>query len=285
MKILLTGAGGFLGRGLAAALAGEGHEVIPVNRRARGLAGEVVGDLTDPALPARLPARVEAVVHAAAHVPERESAADLAVAMAGNAEATLRLLEYARGAGVRRFVHISSAAVYGVPAAPGAVSEEAEPRPDNAYALSKFAAELMLEPYHFVHGMGTVALRASYVYGPGMRETTVVRKFLALARGGAPIPLVNEGRDYFDLVHRSDVAAAACQALGRGQGIYNVGSGRPTTVRELAEAAIAVAGSRSPIELRPASASYHSKYLDISRAAAELGWRPRVSLRDGLTGL
>jgi nucleoside-diphosphate-sugar epimerase len=159
VRILLTGAGGFIGRALAGALPVAGHEVVPLTRRTRGTPGEIIGDLTDPATFARLPARVDAIVHAAAYVPERESTAELAQAMASNAEATLRLLEYARNAGVRRFVHISSAAIYGVPMSPGAVAEDTEPRPDNAYALSKLAAELMLEPYHFVYGINTVALR------------------------------------------------------------------------------------------------------------------------------
>jgi nucleoside-diphosphate-sugar epimerase len=202
--------------------------------------------------------------------------------MKTNAEATLKLLEYAVKAGVRRFVYVSSAAVYGLRSTADAITEDVRPQPDNPYALSKLAGELMLEAYRFVHGIETVGLRFSYIYGEGMRASSVVRKFAALARSHAPIPLFNSGSDYFDLIHISDAVRAVESAMLNGTGIYNIGSGQPTSVLELATALIEVTKARSSIEKLPSTGKYHSKYLDISKAAAELGWIPRVSLQEGL---
>lgn len=285
MKILVTGAGGFLGSAIARRLDESGHEVVRLHRKRRDVRGEIIADLADPDLAARLPAQVEVVLHAGAYVPEKEVAAERDIAMATNVEATLRLLEYAVKAGARRFIHVSSAAVYGVPTRSGAVSEKDEPQPDNFYALSKLAGELMLEPYRFVHGLETVGLRYSYVYGPGMRGSTVIRRFVDMARNHQVIPLLNGGRDFFDLVHLDDAVGAVEAAMRRGSGVYNIGSGRPTTVKELAEAVIAATGSRSHVEMRPATAKYQSKWLDISKAAAELGWCPTIPLAEGLVRL
>lgn len=286
MKILITGAGGFLGRAVGQKLqSAGGHEVWLLCRKSRGAANEILADLGDPFLHSRLPAQVDLIIHAGAYVPEKEASADLDLAMRTNAEATLKLLEYSVKAGVRRFVYVSSAAVYGLVSTAGAITEKMEPQPDNPYALSKLAGELMLEPYRFVHGVETVGLRFSYIYGEGMRASSVVKKFAALARSHAPIPLFNSGNDYFDLVHISDAVRAVESATLKGTGVYNIGSGQPTSVLELATALIEVTKSRSSIEKLPFTGKYHSKYLDICKAAAELNWSPRVSLREGLKDL
>ncbi len=286
MRVLVTGANGFLGRAVSRSLeAGGRHEVLRLCRKGGGAPNEILADLTAESLPSRLPAQLDLIVHAGAYVPARESAAELELAMKTNAEATLRLLEYSVKAGVKRFVYVSSAAVYGAASAPAAVAETEEPRPDNHYALSKLAGELMLEAYRFVHGVETVGLRFSYIYGPGMRESSVVKKFAGLARANAVLPLFNSGDDYFDLVHVDDGVRAVESAMERGRGAYNIGSGKPTSVLELASTMIAVLGSTSRIEKMPSSGKYHSKYLDITRAATELNWRPGVSLREGLGGI
>lgn len=250
-----------------------------------GAANEIVSDLNEYSLRNRLPAHIDLVIHAAAYVPEKEAAADLDLAMKNNAEATLRLLEYSVKAGVKRFIYASSAAVYGSSPSSGAITETAAPRPDNPYALSKLAGELMIEPYRFVHGVETIGLRFSYIYGKGMRANSVVKKFSALAKSHESIPVFNSGNDFFDLLHISDAVRAVEFAMARGSGIFNIGSGKPTSVFELATTAIEVSGSRSQIEQLAAADKYHSKYLDISRAAAHLGWFPRVSLHDGLKNL
>jgi nucleoside-diphosphate-sugar epimerase len=286
MKVLVTGAGGFLGGAVMRSLQmAQGVEVFPLFRRSCEVHGAIIADLTDSRLAEHLPPQMDLIIHAGGYVPEKESTADLEIAMANNAEATLRLLEYSVKAKVKRFVYVSSAAVYGTPVLVGAVGERAEPRPDNAYALSKLAGELMLEPYHFVHAIETIALRFSYIYGIGMRESSVIKKFARLARDHAPIPLFNSGRDFFDLVHISDAVRAVRAAMHQGAGVCNIGSGRPTTVSDLAAALVEVNESRSVIEKRPAIGRYHSKYLDIDRAAVELEWRPLTDLHAGLRGL
>jgi len=283
VRILITGANGFLGRAIVQNLqSNTNYEVLPLYRHARGVANEIVGDLTDPSLYARLPPQIDLIVHGGAYVPEKESAADPELAMATNAEATLRMLEYSVKAGARRFVYISSAAVYGVPLISRAVSETTEPSPDNPYALSKLAGELMLEAYRFVHGIETAGLRFSYIYGSGMRGSSVVKKFSVLAKSNSVIPLFNSGEDFFDLIHISDAVRAVECAMRRGAGIFNIGSGKRTFVHELAKTLVEVTGSMSVIDKLPPSGKYHSKYLDISKAAAELNWFPVVGLSEGL---
>ena len=286
MRILLTGANGFLGRSVAQTLQAAGsHEVLRLVRRSTGAPQEIVADFTQPGLARHLPSQVDVIVHAGAYVPAKEAAAELALAMATNAEGTLRLLEYAARAGARRFVYVSSAAVYGSVLSTGAIAETVEPQPDNPYALSKLAGELMLESFRFVHGVETVGLRFSYIYGAGMRETSVVRKFAGLARSHMPLSLFNSGQDYFDLVHIGDAVRAVESALRQGTGIFNIGSGKPTSVLELATTLIAVTGSASRVEKLPATGKYHSKYLDIAKAGTDLDWVPRVPLAQGLADL
>ncbi|WP_051212209.1 NAD-dependent epimerase/dehydratase family protein [Rubritepida flocculans] len=235
MRVLVTGGHGFIGRAACARLA-AGHSVRAASRRS-GL------DVTRPeTLPPAL-AGVEAVVHAAVE------------GRASIVEGTANLLAAARAAGVRRFVHLSSVAVYG--AAEGAVREDTPRAPgDSAYGRWKAEAEALVEA---VTDFEVVILRPALVYGPG--DPLWIGRMARRLALGALGPLGAAGEGLADLVHVRDVAEAIALALTGPPGLYNLGGPAPVTWNEYL-ARLAAGLGLAPRPLSP----------------AELAWRARLAL-------
>lgn len=204
MRVLVTGADGFVGRAVVPRLERDGHAVVRGDRATIGHIGP------DSDLVSRL-AGIEAVVHLAAraHVmretfPEPNEDYDWI-----NAEGTLKLAEDAAAAGVRRFVYLSTAKVMGEVGGDRPFAETDPPAPDDAYARSKLRAEKHLAEVAFLTGMETVVLRPPLVYGPGVKGN-----FLSLVRivlGGRSLPLgaVANRRSLVSLTNLADAVAAA----------------------------------------------------------------------------
>jgi dTDP-L-rhamnose 4-epimerase len=183
--------------------------------------------------------------------------------------------------------------ICGKPLAPALVTEEAPLDPRNAYASSKVAQEFYASNWARVTGGSVAAMRYHNVYGPGMPRDTpyagVAAIFTsALRRGEAP-SVFEDGRQRRDFVHVRDVAAAtvlACERHTAGVRAYNVGSGTPRTVGDMAQALAATLRGPDPVitggyrlgDVRHITA-------DSSRLRAELGWSARVGFSDGMTEL
>jgi dTDP-L-rhamnose 4-epimerase len=180
----------------------------------------------------------------------------------------------------------------GEPLAPALVGEDAPPDPRNAYAVSKLAQEQLAASWARSTGGSVAALRYHNVYGPGLPTDTPYAGVAAIFRSAlrrGEAPHVNEdGAMRRDFVHVRDVAAATVAALAHEAGVrsYNVGSGTPRTVGEMASALADAMGGPAPVVTgRYRLGDVRHITADSSRLRAELGWAPRVPFGEGIAEL
>lgn len=300
MRTMVTGGAGFIGSNLVDALVGGGASVtvlddLSTGRRENLAAALAAGarlheaSVAEPAavLEAFAAARPEVVFHLAAQIDVRRSVADPAFDALVNVEGTLAVLEAARRAGARRVVYVSTGgAIYG--AAPTFPTPEDAPiAPLAPYGQSKYAAEGYCSLYARLHGLSTVTLRLANVYGPRqdpLGEGGVVAIFCGRLLAGERATVYGDGEQTRDYVFVGDVVEAARGAAeAAGTAPLNVGSGAETTVVELAAAMRALdAGPFETDHAPERPGEVRRSCLDPARAAAEIGWRPRTSLGEGL---
>lgn len=274
MRIWVTGAAGFLGRRLVAALAGE-HEVIGLSRRpsegaARSVEIDLASDAAAPAL-AALPAP-EVVVHAACRLP---GATDLADYVSGNVLTTARLLDALRESPPRRLVFTSTLSVYGRPV-PQPVAPEEHPEPTHPYSISKRAAEQLVEAAAIRE---RIVVRLPSLYGSG-QEDSFVHGLARTALAGEPIEVFAGGRTIRDALHGDeavDVVVRAIEAsLDEGFTCVHAGVGAPVTTAEWAAALVAaLGGAGDVVPVERASTQAFDLYADISAAQRQLAFEPR----------
>jgi UDP-glucose 4-epimerase len=304
--VLVTGGSGFIGSTLVDRLLEEQHEVTVVDdlstgsldnlRQARDRAGDrldvvqldiAVDGLED--VVAR--SRPAVVAHLAAQADVRRSVADPVRDAMVNLVGTVRLLEACRRHDVGKVVFATSGGtIYGEPAADELpVPETYDGHPRSPYGASKRSVEEYLHTYEALYGLRWTALALANVYGPRQSpegEAGVVSIFGGRMLAGGAVTIYGDGEQTRDFVHVDDVVDAFVRAMGAGDGLRcNIGTGEQTSVNELfAELAGLVGYDREP-EYAPARAGELQRAaLDVSRAAAELGWKPRTSLREGLAG-
>jgi UDP-glucose 4-epimerase len=302
MRTLVTGGAGFIGSNLVDALIERGDDVTIVDDISTGRRENLTGalergaelvesDIRDGAAMRDLLARVkpEVVFHLAAQIDVRHSVADPAADARINVEGTVNMLSAALDAGVRRFVNTSTGgAIYGegqiLPA-----PEDHPVAPMSPYGNSKFCAENYASLFRRLHGLSTVSLRYGNVYGPRqdpLGEAGVIAIFCGkLLEGGRPTVYGN-GEQTRDYDYVGDVVAANLAAADTDTaGPYNVGTGVETSVLELVDALREVGGAGDEFQPqfepeRPGEVQRIA--IDPSRARDELGWEPRVQLREGL---
>ncbi|SLN37625.1 NAD-dependent epimerase/dehydratase family protein [Roseisalinus antarcticus] len=313
MTILVTGATGFLGGRLARRLHREGRPVLATGRDGPALArlaeegiATARADLSHEGLPGVTPT---AIIHCAALSSPSGPAPAFSAA---NVATVRRLLDLARRAGNRRFVQVSTPAVYWRPSDQIGLSESAPlPPPVNHYAATKRRAERMVLA---APELGPVVLRPRAIYGRG--DTALLPRLAAAAARG-PLPLFRDGRAVTDLTHVEDVVDACIAALDVAAEdlpevpVFNVSGGAAQPLREVIErvcahrnlplrwrpvpvpVAMAVARASAAVAAltghrrEPAATRYavgvlaYSQTLDISRARNHLGWSPRISFEEG----
>jgi len=295
--ILVTGGAGFIGSHIVRALSAENQAVrvldnFSTGRRENLTAGQVEvleGDLRDPAAVVRAVAGVEAVCHQAALIGVPQTVADPQTSHQINVEGTVRLLEAARQAGVKRFVLASSAAVYGdEPSIPK--TEDSPLAPRSPYALHKLIGEQYLRLYHEVYGMDTISLRYFNVFGPRQNPASpyaaVIPLFIqALAERRAPT-IYGDGGQTRDFVYVADVARANLAALQapdpRGQ-VFNIAGGRRISLLELLSQLERIFNFRTvPIFSAPRPGDVRHSVASIDLAHRVLNYAPTTSLDEGL---
>jgi UDP-glucose 4-epimerase len=296
-RAVVTGGAGFIGSHVVDRLLEAGTEVVVVDdlstgRRENLAAGADLreGDVRDASAMRALlaDARPDAVVHLAARASVTRSVAEPEEDGAVNVGGTLALLEAAHRAGVERFVYVSTGgALYGeadtIP-----TPEDAPIRPLSPYGTSKWAGEAYCDLYARLRGTSTLTLRLANVYGPRQDphgEAGVIAIFCERLRAGARPVVFGDGRQTRDYVYVGDVAEATLAALqSTVTGPVNVGAGAETSVLDLVDALRALAGDAAfqPEHAPPRPGEARRSCLDSSRAAAELGWRARTPLPDGL---
>ncbi|MCS0644474.1 NAD-dependent epimerase/dehydratase family protein [Curtobacterium flaccumfaciens] len=318
MKVLVTGASGFLGQATAAAVRDAGHEVRTFQRRPSGVPGvqDLAGTMTDDAAIARAVDGVEAVVHLAAKVSLAGDPADFARV---NIEGTRSLLAAARAAGVGRFVFVSSPSVAHTGSSlVGADAGPAEPsRARGDYARTKAAAELLALDAD-APDFAVVAVRPHLVWGPG--DTQLVGRIVERARAGR-LPLLDSGAALIDTLYIDNAATAMVAALehvtddGVHGNAYVVTNGEPRPVADLLAGICTASGVRPPQWHVPAAVARAAgsvveavwrvrpgedeppmtrflaeqlstaHWFDQRRTRSDLRWTPSVSIDEGLERL
>lgn len=287
MRVLVTGAAGFVGYAVAALLVEHGHEVIGLTRsRASALPTSVQrlkGDLRTPETLPKAIAEVDAVCHLAGLTKVRESRTAPLDYWRTNLSGTLAILD-STSAG--RLVLASTCTVYGEQAEQP-ISETAAVAPSSPYATSKFAADQAAADLAATGAIGAISLRAFNVAGalPGHpdRDTTrLIPRLLAVQQGRTSELVVNgDGTAVRDFVHVTDMATAFVLALYACEPgswrAYNVGSGRPSTVHEVITTTETVTGRLVPRRHTAAAHEPATLLADSTRIRSELGWRPQKS--------
>ncbi len=298
-RYLVTGGAGFIGSHLCQRLCAEGHAVRVLDDLSTGqrenladIVGEiefVEGDIRNAALLAEVVQQVNCVLHHAAISSVPASIEQPLVEQEVNAVGTLRLLEAARQAGVRRVVFASSASVYGNnPQMPK--RENMPPEPGSPYAVSKAVGEYYARVYSQIYGLEVVGLRYFNVFGPRQVPSSpysgVISIFIAQMRAGESPTVCGDGHQSRDFVYVGDVAEANMRASttpGIAGRIYNIGCGRSASLLELIAALNQILGTELvPTFAPPRAGDIRFSSADISRARAELGYEPRVGLVEGL---
>lgn len=302
-RVLVTGGAGFIGSHVADAFLSAGQTVTVLDNLSSGRRANVPQaatfvelDVTTPGATAFIrDGRFDVVAHLAAQIDVRRSVADPHFDAQTNVLGTLRVMEGVRTAPVHARVIFASTggALYGDFVTPPN-AETAAKDPESPYGIAKLSAEYYLAYYARTHGLETVALRFANVYGPRQDphgEAGVVAIFCGRLLDGRPMTVFGDGRQTRDYVYVKDVAAANVAAAtatlppaGRLDArAFNIGTGVETSVNDLAAALAAAAGRESAIERAPARPGEQMRSaVTVTKAAATLGWQPKMTLREGL---
>ena len=301
MKALVTGAAGFIGSHLTAALLDRGATVVGIDSftdyYARAIKEKNLEEnrlregfrFAETAIQsADLAALLEGVTHVfhlAAQAGVRKSwGTDFRIYTVNNVDATQRLLEACVGRPIERFVHASSSSVYGdgvtIP-----MREDALPRPVSPYGVTKLAAEQLGYLYHVNHGMPVVAMRYFTVYGPRQRPDMAFNRFIRAALRDEPITLYGDGEQTRDFTFVSDDVAATIAAADRGVNgrSYNIGGGSRVSMNEVIRIIERVAGHPLKVTREGAQkGDMRDTYADTTLARQDLGFQPNVGLEEGI---
>lgn len=291
MRAVVTGGAGFIGSNLVDALIERGDTVDVVDNLSSGKRENVnerarlhVLDIREPLEELFGELRPDVCFHLAAQADVRVSVERPDYDAEVNVIGTVHVLEAARSVGARVVFSSTGGAIYGECEKPA--DEASERQPLAPYGTAKLAGEEYLLTYRRLHGMANIVLRFGNVFGPRQDphgEAGVVAIFLGRLRDGETCLIFGDGRQERDYVYVGDVVAAALAAAEVEGGIFNVGTGRATSVLELYDICRKVAGSELAAEHAPARVGeLQRSVLDVSKAADELGWRPDTSLEEGL---
>jgi len=300
MRVLVTGGAGFLGAAAIRALVARGDAAIAFDTRLDGLAKaegderliRIPGDITDMANIAQavLVHKPDAVVHCAAIVGVLSSLGSPINVVRVNIEGSLNVFEAIRLGGVRRCIHISSEEAYGAFRA-AKIGETHPLDPVLPYGICKAAVEQLGRSYQALYGLEIINLRTSWVYGPGLPRDRIPKNLIDAALAGRKLHIPTGAESAIDHTHVDDVVSAILAALDHERhryDAYNIASGTAATVAEI----VGIVRELVPgaqLSVGPGIYRHGDRVeavrkgaLDVSRAAAELGWKPRYDIRTGL---
>lgn len=299
MRVLVTGAAGFIGRWVVAELLAAGHEVLPIDNL---VAGDVAaleefaghpgmrpfeeGDVRDAEACRRWASEVDAIAHLAASISVQESIDDPATTFENDVVGTFNILEAARASGAR-VLFMSTCMVYDRATGRG-IGEDHPTKPASPYAASKLAGEALTLSYFHAYGLPTTVVRPFNTYGPFQRsvgEGGVVAIFTRRSLLGEELRIYGDGTQTRDLLYVADCARFVVAALlsdGALGRILNAGTGRDVSVNELAALV-----EPDPVRVVHVAHIHPQSEIAVLRsdpalAAELLDWHPQVELADGL---
>lgn len=302
IRVLVTGAAGFIGSNLVRSLLERGDDVVgvdsvtpyyePAIKRANLASLEsprfrfVEADVADLDEEALRSFRVQAIVHLAGQPGVRGSWGEQFGAYThANIAATQRLLESAKVLDGVRVVYASSSSIYGQ-AESYPTTEDTIPAPFSPYGVTKLAGEHLVHLYRANDGMDSVALRFFTVYGPGQRPDMAFTRFLRAVRAGESIRVFGDGEQIRDFTFVGDIVAALVAAVDAAPGlppVMNLSGGSSVSVNQILDVIREVTGE--PVDVRYETAVRGDVFRtggSSDRARSALGWQPRTSLHDGL---
>ena len=294
MKILVTGAAGFIGYHLSRSLLETGHQVVGIDKVGSNVRLDILVQygnfvflhdvVSDVSLPQRV-GEVDYIVHLAALPNVRESVGRPYLQIQQDVLGYIKLLEYARKLkNLKRLVYISSSSVYGVG---GGFSETSPTIPISPYAVSKLNNENMNACYCHLYGIPITSLRFFTVYGAFGREKMVIWKFTRNISLGNPVTLFNNGLNERDFTHVSDVVDALLLAVfdekSTGHNVYNVGTGSSVSVLRIVRIIEELLGKTAILKnLPPQPGDIPKTCADITKINSELGYSPKTNITTGL---
>jgi len=300
MRVLVSGAAGFIGRWVVAELLERGHTVFPVDNLVAGDPANLaefaahprmrpleVGDVRDPVACRRWADEVDAIAHLAASISVQDSIDDPGTTFDNDVVGTFNLLEAARAAGTR-LLFMSTCMVYDRARTPAGIDEDHPTVPASPYAASKLAGEALTLSYHHAYGLPTTVVRPFNTYGPFQRsvgEGGVVAIFTRRSLAGEPLRIYGDGTQTRDLLYVTDCARFVVDALLSdavvGQ-VLNAGTGMDVSVNDLAAAIEPDAARVEHVEHIHPQSEIAVLRCDPRRAKQLLDWAPAVGLDEGL---
>jgi UDP-glucuronate 4-epimerase len=303
MKVLVTGAAGFIGSHLCDRLLALGWDVVGVDSfddfydprikrdniaacTAQDSFRLLEADIRDKvAMDEAVAEDVDVIVHLAARAGVRPSIEQPALYTDVNINGTVVLLEIARKRHLKKFIFASSSSVYGNNKKVPFSEDDNVDYPISPYAATKKAGELICHTYHHLYGIGMTCLRFFTVYGPRQRPDLAIHKFARLIEDGKPIPIYGDGTMQRDFTYIDDIINGVVAAIETCSGyeIYNLGESRPVTVNDLIaeiERALGKKAVREHLPLQPGDVN--RTYADVARAQRDLGYAPATHLATGL---
>ncbi len=304
MKVLLTGAAGFIGSHLSERLLADGHTVVGLDnfdpfyderiKRDNLMVSLdydrfslVEGDIRDSqCVDAAIRGKdIDQIVHLAARAGVRPSIEDPLGYQDVNINGTMVLLEACRKFNIKQFVFASSSSVYGNnKKAPFAETDNVD-FPVSPYAATKKACELIAHTYHHLYDIAVTGLRFFTVYGPRQRPDLAIHKFARLIEEGRPIPVFGDGSMRRDFTYIDDIidGIVASMRACEGYEIYNLGESRPVRLDKLIEEIEKALGKKAIVDHKPEQpGDVQQTYADVTKAMERLGYQPHTEIREGL---
>src|SRR5437762_3673286 len=305
MNFLVTGGAGFIGSHVCERLLQMGHSVWALddlnafydpalkqrNLDALEALGKpftfVKGDITYKPVLDRLfkATRFDQIIHLAARAGVRPSLVEPALYQRVNVEGTVRLLEAARVAKVKKITIASSSSVYGVNAKVPFSEDDPIFSAISPYAASKLACEALGHVYHHVYGMDVVMLRFFTVYGPRQRPDLAIHKFAQLIWAGKPIQVFGDGSAARDYTYVSDTVDGVMAVTQKefGYQIFNLGESQTVRLSYLIKLLEEALGKKAIIDHQPLQpGDVPITFADISKAEKMLGYYPRIKIEEGM---
>ncbi|MGN6340311.1 MAG: SDR family NAD(P)-dependent oxidoreductase [Ginsengibacter sp.] len=304
MKILITGAAGFIGSHTCESLIKNGNSIIGVDNfdsfysyKLKELNLEQLNQNSnfrfykadirdDKALNQIFSSnQVDVVIHLAAKAGVRPSIESISEYYDVNINGTISLLESMRKNGIKKMVFASSSSIYGNNQKVPFSEDDRVDNPISPYASTKKSGELLCHVYSHLYNFDITCLRFFTVYGPRQRPDLAIHKFTKLIQENKPIPFYGDGSSSRDYTYIEDIVNGISCALNHLEGykIYNLGESKVITLKKLVEVIETILGKKAVLNQLPMQQGDVSRtFADISKARAEIGYNPAYDFETGM---